>query len=274
MSKREARARAAEKSRASAAVMLWRRLWLFFRQETRGKRSSEAQSLAMLDQRYREPGEEERLRSSEEAKKALKGECVARASHLGGRGGLSRCEERSFFGKPLLKPWVRRRGSGRGRSCSGTFPPVSQSQRQVRRSQFGQGSEPWLLEAGDRFLHDDLQTRQLLLYSEIGQTNDASTYHRASKPEQVNSLLRRLLWVTFALLLGALCGWFTEFGRPCRWSMSASSPPFSRLWSTPGEVAPSACSRSMLRCSRLCVWPSREALRAIRLQGRLVGENC
>ena len=42
----------------------------------------------------------------------------------------------------------------------------------------------------------------------------APAYHRASKPEQANSLLRRLLWVTFALLIGASWSWFTEFARP------------------------------------------------------------
>ena len=40
---------------------------------------------------------------SNEEGKAPKGECGARASRLGRRGGPSRCERRSIFGKQLLK---------------------------------------------------------------------------------------------------------------------------------------------------------------------------
>ena len=42
--------------------------------------------------------------SNEKGEKALKGDCAARASHLGRRAGPSRCEGRSIFGKQLLKP--------------------------------------------------------------------------------------------------------------------------------------------------------------------------
>ena len=93
------------------------------------------------------------------------------------------------------------------------------------------------LEAEARFLHEALRTRQLLHcngdWSKKKKLMSAPAYHRASKPEQAHSLLRRLLWVAFALLIGALWSWFTEFARPCR-PTGASSPSLSRLWSTHG----------------------------------------
>ena len=41
---------------------------------------------------------------NDKCKKALKGECVARAPHLGRQGGPSRCERTNIVGKQLLKP--------------------------------------------------------------------------------------------------------------------------------------------------------------------------
>ena len=74
------------------------------------------------------------------------------------------------------------------------------------------------LEAENRFLHEALRTRQLLQYMETGHKKEIGECARISptKPEQANSLLRRLLWVTIALLIGALWSCFTEFARPCR----------------------------------------------------------
>ena len=92
-------------------------------------------------------------------------------------------------------------------------------------------------EAEARFLHvacergSSSTTWRLVIKKKL---MSAPAHHRASKPEWANSLLRRLLWVTFALLIGALWSWFTEFARPSRWPTGASSPSLSRLSSTHG----------------------------------------
>ena len=88
------------------------------------------------------------------------------------------------------------------------------------------------LEVEARFLHEALPTPQLLHYVDIGHKKEIDECARISP--SLKARAGRLLWVTLALLIGALWSWFTEFARPCRWPTGASSPSLSRLGSTHG----------------------------------------
>ena len=86
--------------------------------------------------------------SNEKGKKALKGECAARASHLGRRGGPSRCERRSA----PITIWARLQALKRTLA----------------------------LEAEARFLHEALRKRQLFHFMEIGHQTEIDGCARIS----------------------------------------------------------------------------------------------